>query len=300
MYHLMRKENKTDSLLEKKPEFKPDVGLFVTCMVDIYRPSVAFACIKLLEAAGCRVSVPTRQTCCGQPGYNSGDRKSTVKLAKKFIREFEAFDYIVAPSGSCMAMIHDYPQLFASGSEWQSRAQAIKERCFEISSFLVDVLHFEAISSSCDNRIVYHDACSGLRRFNIKKQPRALLQQVENLKLEEMDDADQCCGFGGLFCVKFADISNQMVENKISHIEKSSAEMLVSGELGCLLHMAGKLSKQGKKIHVRHLVEVLVEGLGEGMGEGISKGMNVPALCQRKDTQSKGNTIDVSKQIEKP
>lgn len=267
------------------------VALFVTCLVDLYRPSVGFACLKLLEQAGCEVIVPELQSCCGQPAFNAGDKQAAIKLAKKMISEFEHCDYVVAPSGSCMAMIHAYPDLFESGSQWCVRANELKSRSFEISTFLVDVMHFENISSSCDKQVVYHDACSGLRSLSIKKQPRTLLQQVKKLKLEEMADADECCGFGGLFCVKFADISNQMVENKIKHIEQSAAEILVSGELGCLLHMAGKLSKQGKKIQARHLVEVLVEGMGEGL--------DVPALCQGKAESAKLNKVNDSKQIGK-
>ncbi len=237
---------------------KSTVALLVTCLVDLYRPSVGFACIKLLESAGYQVVVPKTQTCCGQPAFNNGDNKNAAELAKKLISEFEDYDYIVAPSGSCIAMLHDYPALFTTNSESHKKAKRLKNRSFEITSFLVDVVDHKSIGSSFRGAITYHDSCSGLRSLAIEKQPRKLLGQVKHAQVREMKEADACCGFGGTFCVKYAEISNQMVTDKIKAICATDADLLVSGEMGCLLNIVGKLKRENKTIQARHIVEVLV------------------------------------------
>ncbi len=236
---------------------QPSVGLFVTCLADMFRPSVAFATVKLLEAAGCRVEVPERQTCCGQPAFNSGDRKTTQDIAKTTIEAFEGFQYVVGPSGSCIGMLHHYPELFSEDDPWFARAEALKNRAFEITSFLTDVIKFEQIEAQFNGSITYHDSCSGLRELGIKKQPRQLLSKVKNLSLTEMEESETCCGFGGTFCVKYPDISNRMVSNKTQNISASGADTLVGGDLGCLLNMAGKLKREGKPVQARHVVEIL-------------------------------------------
>ena len=239
---------------------KPQVGLFVTCLVDMFRPSVGFAAVKLLEQAGCEVHVPTTQTCCGQPAYNSGDRASIKAIAKQVIEAFEGYDYIVAPSGSCGATLKDhYPHLFDNDSVWRSRAQAMADKTYELLSFLVDVLKVEAVSAHYDGVGTYHDACSGLRELGIKKQPRQLLASVSGLTLKEMEGSEVCCGFGGTFCIKYPDISNRMVSDKAAHIQASGADTLLAGDLGCLLNMAGKLKRENSAIRVRHVAEVLAE-----------------------------------------
>jgi L-lactate dehydrogenase complex protein LldE len=234
------------------------VGLFVTCLVDLFRPSIGFAAVKLLEDAGCDVDVPAAQTCCGQPAYNSGDRADTKAIAIQVIEAFEAFDYVVAPSGSCGGMIKKhYTELFADDPAMQQRAQALSAKTFELISFLVDVLGVKAVAAGYSGTVTYHDSCSGLRELGIKQQPRQLLASVEGLNLLEMTDSEVCCGFGGTFCVKYPDISNRMVSDKLANIQASGAATLLAGDLGCLLNMAGKLSREGVNVQVRHVAEIL-------------------------------------------
>jgi len=235
----------------------PRVGLFVTCLVDMFRPQVGFATVKLLEQAGCTVEVPEAQTCCGQPAFNSGDRETTREIARQTIAAFDGFEYVVGPSGSCIGMLHYYPDLFEQNDPWHARAQDLKSRAHEITSFLVDVIGFEQIAASFNHKITYHDSCSGLRQLGVKQQPRKLLSNVDSLELEEMEEAETCCGFGGTFCVKYPDISNRMVSNKTEFAAATDADTLVGGDLGCLLNMAGKLKREGRNIEARHVVEIL-------------------------------------------
>jgi L-lactate dehydrogenase complex protein LldE len=237
---------------------RPRVGLFVTCLVDLFRPSVGFAAVKLLEAAGCEVAVPAAQTCCGQPAYNSGDRSNAAALARQTIAAFQGFDYVVAPSGSCAGMLkHHYPQLLSADPEWAGKARAFAERVHELVSFLADVRGLERVEARCNGRATYHDSCSGLRELGIKEQPRRLLKSVAGLELVEMADAEVCCGFGGTFAIKYPEISNAMVQKKIDNAAAADPEMLLAGDLGCLLNIAGKLKRQGRPIAVRHVAEVL-------------------------------------------
>ncbi len=236
----------------------PRVGLFVTCLVDLFRPSVGFAAVKLLEAAGCTVAVPSSQTCCGQPAYNSGDRKDTTAIARQVITAFEPFDYVVAPSGSCAGMIkHHYPALFEPDTPWRQRADALAGKTFELVSFLVDVLEVDHVESRLNETVTYHDSCAGLRELGVRDQPRKLLQSVDGLSMTELPDADVCCGFGGTFCVKYPDVSNAIVERKTGRIAETAATTLLAGDLGCLMNMAGKLKRQGSAIKARHVAEVL-------------------------------------------
>jgi len=200
------------------------VGLFVTCLVDLIRPSIGFAALKLLEDAGCEVIVPPAQTCCGQPAFNSGDTADAAKLARRFIATFEPFDYVVAPSGSCTGMtrVH-YEEALADDPAWAARAKALGTRTYEIMSFLVDVMGFAPQAVRLASTGTYHDSCSGLRELGIFQQPRALLRQVEGLEMRKLEGNDVCCGFGGTFCVKYPDISNAVVEEKAAAIEKTGA-----------------------------------------------------------------------------
>ena len=249
---------------------KPRVGLFVTCLVDLFRPNVGFSAIKLLEDAGCEVHVPKTQTCCGQPAYNSGDRKDARDIAKQVIEAFEEFDFIVAPSGSCSGMLkHHYAELFAGDEKWQTRAGAFSDKVYELVSFLTDVMFVSTLDVSHSGTVTYHDSCSGLRELGVQTQPRKLLNQVDGLTLKEMKDADVCCGFGGTFCVKYPDISNKIVSEKTTHIKGAGADLLLAGDLGCLMNMAGKLKREGSDIQVRHVAEVLAgmtdtPAIGEG------------------------------------
>lgn len=243
---------------------RPRVGLFVTCLVDLFRPTVGFAAVKLLEDAGCDVYVPRAQTCCGQPAYNSGDREDTRAIAENTIRAFEPFDYVVAPSGSCAAMLKKhYPPLFADDAAWRERAAAFSEKVHELISFLTDVLAVRGVAAQLTGSTTYHDSCSGLRELGIARQPRALLASVDGLGLREMRGADVCCGFGGTFCVKYSAVSDAIVERKIEDVVATGAERLLAGDLGCLMNIAGKLKRQGSNIEVRHVAEVLA-GMTDG------------------------------------
>lgn len=235
----------------------PRVALFVTCLVDLYRPSVGFAAIKLLEDAGCQVEVPRAQTCCGQPAYNSGDRRTAAALGRAVLEAFGGFDYVVVPSGSCGGMLrHHLPGLFDNDPNLRARADALAERTYELVSFLTDVMGVTQPAGRWAGTVTYHDACSGLRELGIRDQPRALLRAA-GATVAEMSDADVCCGFGGTFCVKYPEISTKMVTNKARDVAATGANLLLAGDLGCLLNMAGRLKREGSAVESRHVAEVL-------------------------------------------
>jgi len=238
------------------PAEGPRVALLVTCLVDMIRPSVGFASVRLLEAAGCAVHVP-RQTCCGQPNWNSGDRAGAADQARAMIRAMAGFEHVVVPSGSCAAtVVKDYPEIL-KGTADEPAARDLAARTHEIVSFLTDVMGMDRVAARLEARATYHDSCSGLRSLGIKDQPRRLLATVGGLELAEMQEPEVCCGFGGTFCVKYPDISNKMVENKAADIGRTGAGLLLAGDLGCLMNMAGKLSREGRPVAARHVVEVL-------------------------------------------
>jgi L-lactate dehydrogenase complex protein LldE len=241
---------------------RPRVGLFVTCLVDLVRPSVGFAAAKLLAGAGCEVVVPRAQTCCGQPGYNSGDKASAAALARQTIAAFDGLDYVVAPSGSCAGMLKThYPRLLAGDGDWEGRAKAFAERVHELVSFLVNVRGQASVASRFRGRVTYHDSCSGLRELGIKDEPRRLLGSIPGVEIVEMADSEVCCGFGGTFAMKYPDISNAMVEKKVASAAAAKPDVLLAGDLGCLMNMAGKLRREGRAIAVRHVAEVLADEL---------------------------------------
>lgn len=234
------------------------VGLFVTCLVDLFRPTVGFAAVKLLQSAGVAVEVPLAQTCCGQPAYNSGAFETARALARNLVATFEPYDYVVAPSGSCAAMIvRHIPGLLADDKDFAARATALASRSHELVSFLTDVLKIDSLPGAFSGAVAYHDSCSGLRELGIKAQPRALLAKIGGLSLKELADPAACCGFGGLFCVKYADISTRIADQKLDHVLESGADTLLAGDLGCLLHLAGRLKRRKANIRVRHIAEVL-------------------------------------------
>jgi L-lactate dehydrogenase complex protein LldE len=236
---------------------QPHVALFVTCLVDLFRPSVGFAAVKLLEQAGCRVAVPG-QTCCGQPAYNQGDRVDTIAIARQTMAALTGYDYVVVPSGSCAGMLKKhYVELFDAAGADGAAARDLAARTFELVSFLTDVRGTRAVEASLAVRATYHDSCSGLRELGIKQQPRDLLRTVRGLELVELPDAEVCCGFGGTFCVKYPEISTKMVSDKTADIEATGAELVLAGDLGCLMNMAGRLKRQGSRVEARHVAEVL-------------------------------------------
>jgi len=235
------------------------VGLFVTCLVDLMRPSIGFAALRLLEAAGCEVVVPETQTCCGQPGYNSGDRASARTLARKVLDEFEHCDYLVAPSGSCGGMIRThYPDLFRDEPVTLDRIRRLCAKTFELTDFLANVAGLREMPGAFEGTVTYHDSCSGLRELGVREQPRALLAKVPGLELVEMKDSTVCCGFGGTFSVKFGDISAAMADKKCENIAASGADAVVLGDLGCMLSIEGRLRRRGDgRTRVLHVAEVL-------------------------------------------
>ncbi|HEX3864280.1 MAG TPA: (Fe-S)-binding protein [Stellaceae bacterium] len=240
------------------------VALLVTCLVDLFRPSVGFAAVALLERAGCIVEVPRTQTCCGQPAYNSGDRADAEAIARQVIAAFAGYDYVVAPSGSCAGMVRaHYPELFADEPAMLAQVDDLASRTYELVSFLVDVRGMTDVAARWERRVTYHDACSGLRELGVKAQPRRLLATVEGLRLDELSGAEVCCGFGGTFCVKYPEISDKMVTDKAQDIAATGADAVLSGDLGCLLNIAGKLSRHGSRIEVRHVAEVLAGMAGD-------------------------------------
>jgi L-lactate dehydrogenase complex protein LldE len=247
---------------------KPHVGLYVTCLVDTMRPRIGFAALDLLERAGCTVEVPAAQTCCGQPGFNSGATDIARSLARNVITVFEPYEYVVAPSGSCAGMIRvHYPELFADDPEWHRRAAALAARTYELLSFLVDVRHYKPDNVRLAATATYHDSCSGLNELGVKTQPRRLLAHVEGLTLRPLEGEETCCGFGGTFCVKYPAISNAVVDDKARKVEAAGAELLLGGDLGCLMNMAGKLHRRGAPTRAFHAAEILA-GMGNGPAIG--------------------------------
>lgn len=243
-----------------------NVGLFVTCLVDLVRPRIGFAALKLLEDAGCTVTVPATQTCCGQPGYNSGAREIAKTLARKVLAEFRHCDYVVAPSGSCSGQmkLHVVEDLFRGEPE-EADFRALAAKWYELSDFLANVLRVQALPGGFAGTVTYHDSCAGLRELGIKEQPRALLSRA-GCAIAEMNDAEKCCGFGGTFSVKLGDISTRMAENKCANIAVSGADAVVGGDLGCLLSIEGRLRRNGdNRTRVLHFAEVIA-GMAELKG----------------------------------
>jgi L-lactate dehydrogenase complex protein LldE len=235
------------------------VGLLVTCLADMFRPEIGFASVKLLEQAGCEVEVPL-QSCCGQPAYNAGDEKDAAALAKNMIAAFEPFDYVVVPSGSCGGMVKvHYPRLLQGDAAWSARAGALAAKTHELLSFLVNVCGLKGVTAQCAGNAAYHDSCSSLREMGVSSEPRLLLKSVSGLSLRDFSEKETCCGFGGFFSVKYPEISARMADDKIADAKASGANMILAGDLGCLLHLAGRLSRRGEAMSVRHAAEVLAD-----------------------------------------
>ena len=248
----------------------PRVALFVTCLVDLIRPRIGFAALRALEAAGCEVIVPDAQTCCGQPALNSGDRATAADLARRNIAMLEGFDHVVVPSGSCAATIRaHYPEILADDAGWLPRAEQLARRTWEILAYLDEIRGWKP-DATLEATAVYHDSCSGLRELGIKQQPRRLLAGVKGLTLKPLDGDETCCGFGGTFCVKYPAISDAITAEKAAAIEASDADLLLAGDLGCLMNMAGKLHRRGTRTRAFHTIELLA-----GMGDGPAIGEDV-------------------------
>jgi L-lactate dehydrogenase complex protein LldE len=235
------------------------ISLFVTCLVDQMQPSIGASAVEVLRRVGCTVEFDARQTCCGQPAFNTGYRKDARALAKRFIEIFEASEAeaIVSPSGSCTAMIRHYEDLFSDDESWRERAQRIAARTHEFASFLVNVLGVEDVGASYKGRVTWHDACHGLRELNIREEPRRLIRHVRGAEFVEMPNADACCGFGGTFSVKYPEISVAILDNKIEAIERANVRAVVSGDASCLMQIGGRLARKNSSVRAMHLAELL-------------------------------------------
>src|SRR5918992_1282111 len=235
------------------------VSLFVTCLVDQLWSSVGTSCVAVLRRAGCEVEFDERQTCCGQPAFNTGYRDEARLVAQRFIRIFEESkaEAIISPSGSCTAMVHHFPELFTGDPQWTGRAKAIAARTHELSSFLVRVLKREDVGASWTGRLTWHDACHGLRDLNLRTEPRTLIRNVRGAELVDLENSDACCGFGGTFSIKYPEISVAILDQKIEAIERSGVQAVVSGDASCLMQIGGRLSRKGSSVRVMHLAELL-------------------------------------------
>jgi L-lactate dehydrogenase complex protein LldE len=242
----------------------PRVALYVTCLVDLMRPEIGFAAIKLLEHAGCEVVVPEGQTCCGQPAYNAGDRPAAHRLAERVLEQLEGYDYVVVPSGSCGGMIKThYLELFSDDPSLRTRMNELAPKVYELTDFLSTVMKLEDIPGRAEGCVTYHDSCSGLRELGVQAQPRALLAKIPGLSVAEMRDSRGCCGFGGTFSLKYGNVSAAIADEKISNIQATGAQAVVLGDLGCMLHIEGRLRRIGDdKTQVLHVAEVLAGELG--------------------------------------
>ena len=239
---------------------KPVVALFVTCLVDLFRPSVAFATIKLLESYGYRVVIPKAQSCCGQPAYNSGDYDGAKKIALKVINAFSKYDAVVIPSASCAGMMSKhFVELFKDDLEFSEKSIEFSKKTHELISFLSTIPNRKKLYSKFKGSATYHDSCSSLREAGIKNQTRDLLGEIDGLELKELKNPEVCCGFGGTFCIKYPKISERMVSEKVADAVSSGADVLLSGDLGCLMNIAGRVNREGKKIECRHVAEVLAD-----------------------------------------
>ena len=255
--------------MSASPSARPRVGLVVTCLADMFRPQIGFAAAQLLEQAGCDVEVPP-QSCCGQPAYNAGDPKDAAALAKQLIAAFEPFDYVVVPSGSCGGMIKlHYPELLQGDATWGARSHTLAAKTHELFSFLVNICGMKTVTATCAGTAAYHDSCSALREMKVGPEPRMLLNSVDGLALRDFSEKETCCGFGGFFSVKYPEVSARMADDKIADAKARGADMILAGDLGCLLHLAGRCSRNGERMRVRHAAEILAgqadtPALGEG------------------------------------
>lgn len=234
------------------------VSLFLTCLADVVYPaSVGQSTVEVLERLGCEVDFPKKQTCCGQPAFNSGFHRESKEVAQHMIRTFEHAEYVVSPSGSCVSMLKEYPHLFADDPEWADRASQLADKSYELTQFIVEVLKVEDVGAELEANVTYHTSCHMTRLLGVREAPMKLLENVKGLKFTELPNKQQCCGFGGTFSVKMVPISEQMVNEKVEHIEETNADVLIGADLGCLMNIGGRIERQGKPVKVMHIAEVL-------------------------------------------
>lgn len=237
------------------------VSLFITCLSDTLYPRVGEAMVKLLARYGIQLHFPTVQTCCGQPAFNSGYWKEARETAKTILDAFEDSDFVISPSGSCTGMIHHYPKLFEADAHMHARAVKLQSKSYEFTQFLVQVLGVKDLGAVFPHKVTYHPSCHGSRLLGVKEEPLELMRNVEGLELVPLPFAEDCCGFGGTFAVKMADISGAMVTEKVDHVLETEAEVLVGLDLACLMNIAGNLRYRNQPVKVMHLAELLYEGV---------------------------------------
>ena len=234
------------------------VALCITCLADVFCPEVGEATVSLLRRLGFAVDFPEGQTCCGQPAFNAGFQREAWVVARRNLTLFADYAYVVVPSGSCTAMFRVfYPELFADDPVLGEQAESLASRTYELSEFLVQVVGLERISAVFAGKVAYHASCHLLRELGVVEAPRRLIERVQGTTLVPMDLEEQCCGFGGSFAVKYPQISDAMLHKKIASLKRAGADTLVSCDAGCLLHIAGRLHRQGESIRVMHLAELL-------------------------------------------
>jgi len=236
-----------------------NVQIFIPCFVDQLYPSVGFNMVKVLEKAGCTVSYNTNQTCCGQPAFNAGFWGEAKDVCKKFLKDFNGEDYIVAPSASCVGFVRNYYEKLFENSTQQAEVKNIKNRIYELSDFLVNVLRYTDFNASLNAVATYHDSCAALRECKLKQEPRTLLKNVQGLQLIEMNDVETCCGFGGTFAVKFEPISIAMADQKVTNAAETKAEYIISTDMSCLMHIDGYIKNKGIDLKVLHIADVLAK-----------------------------------------
>ncbi|SDH91657.1 L-lactate dehydrogenase complex protein LldE [Alteribacillus persepolensis] len=233
------------------------VSLFITCLADVFYPGVGKDVVELLERHGCEIDFPEKQTCCGQPAYNSGYHRDAKKAAKHMIQTFEHAEAVVTPSGSCAAMFKEYPELLHDEEEWKRRAEALSEKTYELTEFLYRVLHITDTGAELPASATYHTSCHMTRLLGEKEAPYQLLSNVKGLTLKELPNKQNCCGFGGTFAVKMSSISEQMVDEKVDSIEETEADILIGADCGCLMNIGGRMQRKDKPVHVMHIAQVL-------------------------------------------
>ena len=237
---------------------KMKVSLFITCLVDQFFPEVGMSVVSVLRKQGVEVEFPKDQTCCGQPAFNSGFTTEARDLAKRFVEIFENSEYVVAPSGSCTSMVRVfYPELLKDDPDWHKRAVSLASRTYEFTEFLVNVLGVEDVGAYYQGKVALHQSCHLLRELNVKTEPQRLLKTVKGIELVELERSDSCCGFGGLFAIKYPHISGSILQEKIDCIRKSGGDVVVACDMGCLMHIGGGLSRQGDTTRTMHIAELL-------------------------------------------
>ncbi|WP_068982626.1 MULTISPECIES: (Fe-S)-binding protein [Lysinibacillus] len=233
------------------------VTLFATCLVDMFQGDVGKAVVKVLERLGCDLDFPENQICCGQPAYNSGYVKESKNAMKKMITAFEHAEYVVSPSGSCAFMFKEYAEVFKGDPVWEPKAQALADKTYEFTEFIVDVLKIEDVGARLEGKATYHTSCHMTRLLGVTEAPFKLLNHVEGLQYVELPGKERCCGFGGTFSVKMGDISGEMVNEKVQNVDETGADILIGADAGCLINIGGRLNRLGKPIRVMHIAEVL-------------------------------------------